>query len=145
MNVMELVRPDERDAGGEVFEGDSERVRWQVDPGTVYPAALDYCEQLAGEPDGYRPNPLRADLAPDGLAAELDRLRVDHLAAQVKALPKDAWKLAREPFREDFTTRQREVRAQALEAARAVFTTLLHGHTGRPMSLHLTRDDAWKL
>jgi hypothetical protein len=119
MNVLQYAALEER-------EGD-DRSWFSVQPGEVYPAAL---EELA-------------DAVQSGQAPKDPPLA--SLYARAAALGPEGLRLGTEP-RDALPDELVPVRAEALEIARLWFTEQLHQAVeGRPIGLHIARDDAWKL
>lgn len=103
------------------FQGRSEDGydSYQAEPSVFYPATIQFIKKTIAE-GGALPSYLQQPM----------------MIAQ--AVPADGWALA-ERTAEGLTDEQRNARAQALEAARLVFTALLREQNGGAIHLHIVK------
>ena len=114
------------------------------EPAVIYPATIARILEVLK--DGSLPTELidkklNPDVDPRS-AALMHRSRI-------KAIPEEAWDLALKP-RSEFTDSPDDaalvaMRADALEAARLWFTRALKNEVGKPVGIHILRDDDYRL
>lgn len=114
------------------------------EPAVIYPATIARIKQVLK--DGSLPTELiDKNLNPDvdpRSAALMHRSRI-------RAIPEEAWDLALKP-RSEFTDSPDDagllvIRADALEAARLWFTRALKNEVGKPVGVHILKDDDYRL
>jgi hypothetical protein len=128
-------RPDMKAVGYEPFA---------FEPAVIYPATIARILEVLA--DGSLPTELiDKNLNPDvdpRSAALMHRSRI-------KAIPEEAWALALKP-RSEFADSPDDaallgIRADALEAARLWFTRALKNEVGKPVGVHILKDEDYRL
>ena len=119
MDVLQYAVPEER--------GDHSRVYYAVDPDQMYPAMIDYIQDVVeGEVDAL-----------EGVNAHGAR-DVRFYLGQARRFDPKAWTLARRPVHQ-VKRGERELRGQALEIARLWYTALLRSLSRKPLGLHILK------
>jgi hypothetical protein len=117
LQVMNLVAEEKR-------EGDAAKgydTWYALDPAKVYPEVLKFMEEALKDPEVMKTiNPL--------YQGQLASLSLDKLETAKSGKQGDP------------------DRAQALDLARLIFTDMLHqANGGKPMGVHILKNEAWKL
>jgi len=101
-------------------------VEWYaVDPNVMYPLTIDF---------------IRAEL--NSAVQPPESIRQHMLAASQCAA--EDWELAKQSI-VHCPAGKRQNRALCLELARLIYTALLHDAVGKPVGVHILKDDRWKL
>ena len=117
LQTLKLVKPEKR--------GEKDVDWYAAEPGVIYPNTIDFIVEFLTS----------GEAAPEFL------LQTMMAAKNVDA--KD-WELAKKPLQK-CPPERRAGRGAALEIARLIFTALLRVQNGRPIGLHILKDERYQL
>ncbi len=117
MKMLDTVKKEER--------GDKARDWYAVDPKITYPAAIAFIKRVRA---GTITTP---------------KFLVDTLI-RISAVETEYFALALKPASE-CPVDLRPIRGKALEAARIVFTAMMRKENGRPIGVHILKNEDWRL